>query len=312
MKRYMGRLRPDCFDDIVALVALYRPGPLGTNMVDDFISNKHGREIKYEHSSLEPILAPTYGLILYQEQVMEISRTLGCYTLGEADLLRRAMGKKKKQEMESHRKKFNDGAVSNKIPSSVADSIFSKMEQFAGYGFNKSHSVAYAFISYQTAYLKTYYTSEFLAAALSSDMDNTDKVISLIDATKEMSLIVLQPNINTSEFSFNSLDDKNILFGLGAIKGVGHNAVLHMIQERKANGDYKNIFDFCERISLNIVNIGTIDALIYSGAFDCFLENRLTLKNNLEKAMLYGQQKQSIKNTGQQQLFENLYNQSNA
>ncbi|MBT4462125.1 MAG: DNA polymerase III subunit alpha [Gammaproteobacteria bacterium] len=305
MKRYMGRLKPDCFDDIVAIVALYRPGPLGTGMVDDFINNKHGKKINYEHSLLEPILSETYGLILYQEQVMEISRSLANYTLGEADLLRRAMGKKKKEEMEMHRKKFIDGAILKGINPNIASSIFSKMEKFAGYGFNKSHSVAYASISYQCAFLKTYYTSEFLSAALSSDMDNTDKVISLIDACEEMSITVLQPNINQSAFNFTSLNKNSILYGLGAIKGVGANAVNHISEERLTNGNFKSIFDFCERISLNTVNIGTIDALIYSGSFDVFKENRLTMKNSLHKAMLYGQQKQNSKNTGQQELFEN-------
>ena len=304
MKRYMERLKPDCFDDIVALVALYRPGPLGTNMVDDFINNKHGKKIDYEHELLEPILSETYGLILYQEQVMEISRSLADYTLGEADLLRRAMGKKKKNEMELHRKKFIDGAQSKNIPATIANSIFSKMEKFAGYGFNKSHSVAYAFISYQTAYLKAYYSSEFLSSALSSDMDNTDKVISLIDASFEMGLKIDQPNINSSDFNFISVNQDSILFGLGAIKGVGYNAVTHII-ERRQDGNYKNLFDFCERVSLNIVNIGTIDSLIYSGAFDCFNQNRLSLKNSLDKAMKYGQQKQNAKSTGQQELFEN-------
>ena len=301
----MGRLKPDCFDDIVALVALYRPGPLGTNMVDDFISNKHGRKIDYEHPLLESILSSTYGLILYQEQVMEISRSLANYSLGEADLLRRAMGKKKKKEMEVHRQKFIEGASKKGINLSVANSVFSKMEKFAGYGFNKSHSVAYAFISYQTAFLKTYYTSEFLAAALSSDMDHTDKVISLIDAAKEMKITILQPNINVSDFNFISNDKKNILFGLGAVKGVGQNAASHIIDERQKSGDFKNLFDFCERVSLNIVNIGTIESLIYSGAFDVFNEGRLTQKNLLGKAMSYGHHKQSSKSSGQQELFEN-------
>ena len=305
MKRYMGRLKPDCFDDIVALLALYRPGPLGTNMVDDFISNKHGKKIDYEHPLLESILSSTYGLILYQEQVMEISRSLANYSLGEADLLRRAMGKKKKKEMEVHRQKFIEGASKKGNNLSVANSVFSKMEKFAGYGFNKSHSVAYAFISYQTAFLKTYYTSEFLAAALASDMDNTDKVISLIDATKEMEITILQPNINVSDFNFISNDKKNILFGLGAVKGVGQNAASHIIDERQKSGDFKNLFDFCERVSLNIVNIGTIESLIYSGAFDIFNECRLTQKNLLEKAMSYGHHKQSSKSSGQQELFEN-------
>ncbi len=305
MKRYMGRLKPDCFDDIVALVALYRPGPLGTNMVDDFIENKHGKKIDYEHELLMPILAPTYGLILYQEQVMEISRSLGDYSLGEADLLRRAMGKKKKKEMELHREKFISGASNKKISQVVASSIFSKMEKFAGYGFNKSHSVAYAYISYQTAYLKTYYSSQFLAAALSSDMDNTDKVISLVDASKEMNIKILKPDINASDFAFLSIDKTTILFGLGAIKGVGSNAVSQIIKERNKNGHYQNIFDFCERVSLSVTNIGTIDSLIYSGAFDVFETDRKLLKDSVEQAMSYGHQKQNIASSGQQQLFDN-------
>ncbi len=303
MKRYMEKLKPDCFDDIVALVALYRPGPLGTNMVDDFIENKHGKEIMYEHILLKPILSSTYGLILYQEQVMEIAKSLANYTLGEADILRRAMGKKKKKEMETQRKKFIDGAKINNIDQNIADSIFSKMEKFAGYGFNKSHSVAYAYISYQTAYLKTYYTSIFLAAALSSDMDNTDKILSLTDSSKEHDIKILQPSINNSMHDFISLSDTEILFGLGAIKGVGYNAANHIIQERSINGNFTNIFDFCERISHQIINIGTMDALIYSGAFDDFDCSRFLMKEILDKAISYGNNKQNNKEIGQGDLF---------
>lgn len=305
MKRYMGRLQPDCFNDIVALVALYRPGPLGTNMVDDFISNKHGREINYEHSLLEDILSDTYGLILYQEQVMEISRSLANYTLGEADLLRRAMGKKKIKEMELHRKKFIDGASQKKIDKYVANSIFSKMEKFAGYGFNKSHSVAYANIAYQTAFLKSHYPSEFLAAALSSDMDKTDKIITLNDACKEMEVNIEMPNINTSQIHFKSIDRNNILFGLGAIKGVGTTASAHIIKERDSNGPFTNIFNFCERVSLSTINIGTIEALIYSGAFDLFEKERDELVTLLDKAMSYGQHRQTTISAGQKELFSN-------
>ena len=303
MKRYMGQLKPDCFDDIVALVALYRPGPLGTNMVDDFINNKHGKKINYEHPLLESILSPTYGLILYQEQVMEISRALANYTLGEADILRRAMGKKKKEEMENQRQKFLSGATENKIPEYIAESIFSKMEKFAGYGFNKSHSVAYAYISYQTALLKTYYPSEFLASALSSDMDNTDKVISLIKAAKEMGIKVVKPDINKSSFEFQALGDKVIIFGLGAIKGVGLNAVKHLISERDRNGQFNNIFEFCERVSHSSINIAAMDALIFSGACDLFDSNRIFLKKVLDKALTYGQKKQLTKTSGQTELF---------
>ena len=305
MKRYMGKLRPDCFNDIVALVALYRPGPLGTNMVDDFISNKHGREVNYEHPLLENILSDTYGLILYQEQVMEISRSLANYTLGEADLLRRAMGKKKKKEMELHRKKFLDGSLQQGVNKYVANSIFSKMEKFAGYGFNKSHSVAYASIAYQTAYLKSYYPSEFLAAAMSCDMDKTDKIITLNDACKEMGITIKRPNINTSNVYFDSIDRNNILFGLGAIKGVGSTASAHIVKERESNGVYENIFNFCERVSHSIVNIGTLEALVYSGSFDDFGEERGKLINYLSKAISYGQQRQTTVSMGQKELFSN-------
>ena len=303
MKRYMGQLKPDCFDDIVALVALYRPGPLGTNMVDDFINNKHGKKINYEHPLLEPILSPTYGLILYQEQVMEISRALANYTLGEADILRRAMGKKKKEEMENQRQKFLSGASKKKIPVHIAESIFSKMEKFAGYGFNKSHSVAYAYISYQTALLKTYYPSEFLASALSSDMDNTDKVISLIKAANEMNIKVIKPDINKSNYEFEAINEKAIMFGLGAIKGVGLNAVKHIVSEREQNGPFNNIFEFCERVSHSIVNIAAMDALIFSGSCDLFDSNRIFLKRVLDKALTYGQKKQLTKTIGQTELF---------
>ncbi len=305
MKRYMGRLKPDSFNDIVALVALYRPGPLGTNMVDDFISNKHGSEIHYEHPLLKDILSDTYGLILYQEQVMEISRTLANYSLGEADLLRRAMGKKKKKEMELHRKKFIDGAAEKNISGHVANSIFSKMEKFAGYGFNKSHSVAYADIAYQTAYLKSYYPSEFLAAALSSDMDRTDKIITLNDACREMNINIKMPNINQSGVYFNSIDRHNILFGLGAIKGVGNAASKHIIEEREKNGSFNNIFNFCERVSLNTINIGTMEALAYSGAFDSFGQPRDEIIDLLHQAISYGQHKQATISSGQQELFSN-------
>ena len=305
MKRYMGKLKPDCFNDIVALVALYRPGPLGTNMVDDFINNKHGREVHYEHPLLEDILSDTYGLILYQEQVMEISRSLANYTLGEADLLRRAMGKKKKKDMELHRKKFLVGSEENGINKHIANSIFSKMEKFAGYGFNKSHSVAYANIAYQTAYLKSYYPSEFLAAAMSSDMDKTEKIITLNDACKEMGINILIPNINTSNVYFESIDRNNILFGLAAIKGVGNAASEHIINEREKNGPYENLYNFCERVPHNVVNIGTLESLVYSGSFDEFGEKRSYLIESLNKAIAYGSQRQSAVSMGQKELFSN-------
>ena len=304
MKKYMAQLKPDKFEDIVALVALYRPGPLGTNMVDDFIANKHGAEIKYEHPLLEKILSETNGLILYQEQVMEIAKSLGGYSLGDADLLRRAMGKKKQKEMENHRSRFINGCMKNKINEITAISIFDKMEKFAGYGFNKSHSVAYAMLSYQTAYLKAYYTSEFLAAAMSSDMDNTNKIINLLSACNEMDIIVLSPDINSSSYRFLPIEKDTISYGLCAIKGVGDNAAKHICEIRNKTGPYKNIEDFCSRVNLNTVNSGTIDALISSGCFDKINESsRLSTIENLNIIMSQGQKNQLDIAAGQNELF---------
>ena len=304
MKKYMAQLQPDRFDDIVALVALYRPGPLGTNMVDDFIANKHGADIKYEHPSLENILSETNGLILYQEQVMEIARSLASYTLGDADLLRRAMGKKKQDEMETHRSRFILGCKENNIDENISKSIFDKMEKFAGYGFNKSHSVAYAMLSYQTAYLKAYFPTEFFAAALSSDMDNTNKIINLLTASNQMNIRVNLPNINKSDFKFLPVGEKIINYGLGAIKGVGESAALHINEIRKKDGDFIDINDFCTRVNLNTVNSGTIEALINSGCFDNITDkSRSHNISNLQKYISYGHKKQTDQASGQNELF---------
>ncbi|MCP3689715.1 MAG: DNA polymerase III subunit alpha, partial [Gammaproteobacteria bacterium] len=207
MKDLIRRLRPDSFEEIIALVALFRPGPLQSGMVDDFISRKHGRsKVEYPHPALEPILKPTYGVILYQEQVMQIAQVLAGYTLGGADMLRRAMGKKKPEEMEKQRTIFTDGAVANAVEASNATYIFDLMEKFAGYGFNKSHSAAYALVSYQTAWLKTHYPAEFMAAVLSADLDNTDKIVTLIDECREMKLEILPPDVNRSDYKFTPSD----------------------------------------------------------------------------------------------------------
>ena len=304
MKKYMAQLKPDRFDDIVALVALYRPGPLGTNMVDDFIANKHGAAIKYEHPLLENILSETNGLILYQEQVMEIARSLASYTLGDADLLRRAMGKKKQEEMEKHRSRFILGCKENNIDANISKSIFDKMEKFAGYGFNKSHSVAYAMLSYQTAYLKTYYPTEFFSAALSSDMDNTNKIINLLTACNQMSIKINLPNINQSDFKFLPVGEKIINYGLGAIKGVGESAALHINEIRQKEGSFTDLNDFCSRVNLNTVNSGTIEALISSGCFDS-ISNKTRSFNieNLHKIISYGHKQQIDKASGQNELF---------
>ena len=304
MKKYMAQLKPDKFEDIVALVALYRPGPLGTNMVDDFIANKHGQNIKYEHPLLESILSETNGLILYQEQVMEIAKSLGKYSLGDADLLRRAMGKKKQKEMETHRSRFASGCKENNINETISKSIFDKMEKFAGYGFNKSHSVAYAMLSYQTAYLKAYYTTEFFSAALSSDMDNTSKIINLLAACKQMNVKVNLPEINQSNYKFLPLKDDVINYGLGAIKGVGETAAYHIEEIRINKGKFTGIEDFCSKVNLTTVNSGTIESLICSGCFDNIsrktrLENLKYLNNYISQ----GHKKQIDKASGQCELF---------
>jgi DNA polymerase-3 subunit alpha len=304
MKKYMAQLKPDKFDDIVALVALYRPGPLGTNMVDDFIANKHGQNIKYEHPLLKNILSETNGLILYQEQVMEIARSLGQYTLGDADLLRRAMGKKKLKEMENHRSRFTSGCKGNNISENISKSIFDKMEKFAGYGFNKSHSVAYAMLSYQTAYLKAYYPTEFFSAALSSDMDNTNKIINLLTACKQMKVKVNLADINQSNYKFLPVKDGLINYGLGAIKGVGESAAYHIEDIRISKGKYIDIEDFCSKINLTTVNSGAIEALISSGCFDSI--STKTRTQNLQDIQTYisqGHKKQIDKAAGQNELF---------
>ena len=304
MKKYMAQLKPDKFEDIVALVALYRPGPLGTNMVDDFIANKHGQNITYEHPLLESILSETNGLILYQEQVMEIARSLGKYSLGDADLLRRAMGKKKHKEMETHRSRFASGCKENNINETISKSIFDKMEKFAGYGFNKSHSVAYAMLSYQTAYLKAYYTTEFFSAALSSDMDNTNKIINLLAACKQMNVKVNLPEINQSNYKFLPLEDGVINYGLGAIKGVGETAAYHIEETRIDKGRFASIEDFCSRVNLTIVNSGTIESLICSGCFDNISKNtRLENLKYLNNYISQGHKKQIDIASGQSELF---------
>ncbi|MBI5461167.1 MAG: DNA polymerase III subunit alpha, partial [Gammaproteobacteria bacterium] len=225
MKDLIRRLQPDSFEDIIALVALFRPGPLQSGMVDDFIARKHGAAIKYPHPKLEPILKPTYGVILYQEQVMQIAQVLAGYSLGAADLLRRAMGKKKPEEMAKQREVFTEGARTNGIDEKIATHIFDLMEKFAGYGFNKSHSAAYALVSYQTAWMKAHYPAPFMAAVLSADMDNTDKVVTLIDECRDMKLNVVPPDINRSYYQFTVEGDATEIYGLGAIKGVGQAAI---------------------------------------------------------------------------------------
>jgi DNA polymerase-3 subunit alpha len=269
MKELIQRLQPDNFEEIVALVALFRPGPLQSGMVDDFINRKHGRaRIKYPHPSLEPILKPTYGVILYQEQVMQIAQLLSGYTLGGADLLRRAMGKKKPEEMAQQRSVFVQGAEGRGVNGKLAADIFDLIEKFAGYGFNRSHSAAYALIAYQTAWLKTHYPAAFMAAVLSADMDKTDKVVTMIAECRDMKLNVLPPDINRCEYAFVVLDDASILYGLGAIKGLGQSAIDAILDVRRTDGPFRDLFDFCRRIDLRRVNRRVLESLIKAGALD--------------------------------------------
>ncbi|WP_454781141.1 DNA polymerase III subunit alpha [Legionella sp. WA2022007384] len=312
MKELINRLQPDCFEDIIALVALFRPGPLQSGMVDDFIDRKHGRAaVDYPHPDLEPILKPTYGVILYQEQVMQIAQVLANYTLGAADLLRRAMGKKKPEEMAKQREIFTQGATARGVDEKVATHIFDLMEKFAGYGFNKSHSAAYALVAYQTAWLKAHYPAAFMAAVMSSDMDNTDKVVTFIDECAHMKLKVLPPSINQSMYHFTTADDATIIYGLGAIKGVGESAIDCITEERKAGGTYTDLFSFCQRLDLRKVNRRVLEATIKSGAFDEWNVERAILTASLEKALKVAEKEHQNQSSGQFDLLSLLEDESN-
>jgi DNA polymerase III subunit alpha len=306
MKDLIRRLQPDCFEDIVALVALFRPGPLQSGMVDDFIDRKHGRidgPIDYLHPSLKPVLAPTYGVILYQEQVMQIAQVLAGYTLGGADLLRRAMGKKKPEEMAKQRAIFVQGSVERGVEEGVAAHIFDLMEKFAGYGFNKSHSAAYALLSYQTAYLKAHYPAAFMAAVLSADMDHTDKVVTLIDECKQLDLKVEPPHVNASRYEFAVSDSRTIRYGLGAIKGAGRAAIDALIDERERHGPFTSLEDLCRRMDLQKINRRTLEGLIRSGSLDGLGSNRATLMHRLPTAMQLGEQNSKAHEAGQVDFF---------
>jgi DNA polymerase-3 subunit alpha len=343
MKELIKKLQPDSFDDITALVALYRPGPLQSGMVDNFINRKHGREaisypdVHYQHESLKPILEPTYGVILYQEQVMQIAQVLAGYSLGGADMLRRAMGKKKPEEMAKQRAVFKEGAEKNHIDPELAMKIFDLVEKFAGYGFNKSHSAAYALVSYQTMWLKAHYPAAFMAAVCSADMDNTDKVVPLIEECRRMGLKVEAPQVNLSQYKFTIADEKTVIYGLGAIKGVGEAAIEAMVVEREANDDvqggtsvagagrdrsirssafppslggrragatpFKDLFEFCRRIDMKKVNRRVLESLIRAGALDGLGANRATLMVQLPLALKMAEQYHEMQAVGQNDLF---------
>jgi len=306
MRDLVKRLQPDQFDDLVALVALFRPGPLQSGMVDDFVARKHDvnrADIDYLHPDLKPVLESTYGVILYQEQVMQIAQILAGYTLGGADLLRRAMGKKKPEEMAKQRAVFVAGATERGVAQATATRIFDLMEKFAGYGFNKSHSAAYALLSYQTAFLKAHYPAAFMAAAMSADLDHTDRLVMLKDDCRKLGLEILVPSVNRSAHRFSVTDAGAILYGLGAIKGVGQSAVDAIIGEREAGGDFTSLAEFCRRVDLEKVNRRALEAMIKSGAMDDFGVSRRQLVQELPEALQGADQEARARAAGQDDLF---------
>ena len=312
MRALLTSMKPEVFSDLVALVALYRPGPLESGMVDDFVNTKHGRMVaKYPLPQLEPILKETYGVIVYQEQVMKIANVLASYSLGDADILRRAMGKKIPEVMEEERGKFMAGARKNNIPEDKANYIFDLMAKFAGYGFNKSHSAAYALIAYQTAYLKAHYPAEFMAALLSCDVNNTDKVVTYINECADRGIEVLPPDINESDRDFNVIAGR-IRFGLAAVKNVGGSALESIIEEREKEGPYTSLEDFCCRVDSRKVNKRVIESLIKAGAFDSLGAKRAQLFAILDQAMDQAQQAQRDRQSGQISLFGLLPEQEKA
>lgn len=304
LRNILKELKPTRFEDIIALVALYRPGPLGSGMVEDFIARKHGtREVEYLHPMLEPILKDTYGVILYQEQVMRIANDLAGFTLGQADLLRRSMGKKKAEIIAAQRASFVSGATNKGIPVSIAQQIFDLMEHFAGYGFNKSHSAAYALIAYQTAYLKAHYPVEYMAALLTSVMDHSDKVTFYIRHCLEMGIPILPPDVNESGEEFTASNGK-IRFGLAAVKNVGKNAIGAIIEAREKEGLFKSLQDFCQRVDLKLVNKRMMESLIWCGAFNFSQANRAQLLSILDVALELGQKINADRASGQISLFD--------
>ena len=300
MKDMLKQAKPDCFEDIVALVALYRPGPM--DLIPDFCRRKHGlQRVEYPHPATEAILKETYGIAVYQEQVMQIAQVVAGYSLGGADLLRRAMGKKKPEEMVAQRAIFNEGAQKNGLSEKQANELFDLLEKFAGYGFNKSHAAAYALVAYQTAYLKAHYPAAFIAATMSADMNNTDNVRTFFDDCAPNQIEVLPPNINQSVYQFKPLNAKQILYGLGAVKGTGLAAIELIVASRNQDGLFKDIFDFCARLDLRKVNRRVIESLIRAGAFDTLEPNRAALLAALSTAISAAEQSSS--HAGQNNLF---------
>lgn len=309
MKDLVRRLQPSRFEDIVALVALFRPGPLQSGMVDDFILRKHGQaELAYPHAdyqleSLQPVLEPTYGIILYQEQVMQIAQVMAGYSLGGADMLRRAMGKKKPEEMAKQRVSFLEGSENNGIDRDLAGNIFDLVEKFAGYGFNKSHSAAYALVSYQTAWLKAHYPAPFMAAVLSSDMQNTEKVVIFIEECRSMKLPLVLPDVNCGEYMFTVNDKGEIVYGLGAVKGVGEGPIESIVEAREKGGEFSDIFDFCKRVGSKKLNKRVLEALVRAGALDHLGPDRAQLWAAIPEALKGADQQERNQNAGMFDLF---------
>ena len=301
MKKMLKEARPSKFEEIIAFVSLYRPGPM--DLIPDFIHRMHGGEFEYLHPLLESVLEPTYGIMVYQEQVMQAAQFCAGYSLGGADLLRRAMGKKKPEEMVKQRQIFIEGAAKKDIDTDTANHIFDYMEKFAGYGFNKSHAAAYALVAYQTAWLKAHYPAEFMSAVMTSEMQNTDNVVFLIDDCRLNGLEVLPPSVNMSLYNFHAVDTKTIVYGLGAIKGVGEAAMQSVIESRQQHGPYTDLFDFCHRIDLKKINKRTLEALIRAGALDCLGLERADLMAQLPEAVQAAEQARQNRETGIMDLF---------
>jgi DNA polymerase-3 subunit alpha len=304
MKGLIKKLQPDNFEEIIALVALFRPGPLDSGMVDDFILRKKGeQQVEYLHPWLEEVLKPTYGVIVYQEQVMQIAQILAGYTLGGADLLRRAMGKKKVEEMAKQRQIFLDGAKEKGVDVDEAGYIFDLVEKFAGYGFNKSHSAAYALVAYQTAWLKAHYPAYFMAAVLSADMDNTDKVVGLIEECRRMELDVVPPSVQRCAYRFTAGGEREIVYGLGAIRGVGEGVIQRIVEERAENGPFADMNDFCQRVGAGTLNKRVLEAMVCAGALDELGPSRAALHAHIPEAMKAASQVATAAEAGMSDLF---------
>jgi len=303
MRELLKRAKPDRFEDLIALNSLFRPGPM--DLIPDFVERKHGRaEVKYPHPLLESVLAPTYGVVVYQEQVMQTAQILAGYSLGGADLLRRAMGKKKVEEMAKERAKFEDGArLHHGIEPRVSGPVFDLLEKFAGYGFNKSHAAAYSLVAYQTAWLKVHHPAEFMAAVLSSDMDSTDKVVMFLDEARAIGLDVLPPDVNASNYMFEAIDERTIRYGLGAVKGVGRGACEAIVEARVRDGVYDDLLDFCQRVETTKLNRRTLEALVSAGALDALGRNRASLLLQLPEVLKATEQLARERDAGQVSLF---------